>query len=150
MHKILICCLLSQGSPNYDLLAKSGQRSHFIRPQRHFLIMKKYYIYKNLVDLVECDISRNNHITLRCPTLEPLCNSLCGPLTKRFGDPVLSFQDEKADLLKSCFCIRRSNRWTFRSQWQMKHCTASPWVMKTNVTRKCLRKLQSLVKKQPS
>jgi len=37
--------------------------------------------------LVEYSISRKNDIYVRRPALELLCISLCGPRTKRFGDP---------------------------------------------------------------
>jgi len=33
-------------------------------------------------------IPKQSHY-VRCPTLELLCNSLCGPQTKKFGDPAL-------------------------------------------------------------
>jgi len=33
-------------------------------------------------------IPKQSHY-VRCPTLKLLCNSLCGSLPKKFGDPVL-------------------------------------------------------------
>jgi len=32
-------------------------------------------------------ISKQSHC-VKCPVLQPLWNSLCGPLTKTFGDPL--------------------------------------------------------------
>jgi len=46
------------GSPNYGLGAKSGPRRHFVNNEK--TISK---IYKKFVDLAECNISSNNHIT---------------------------------------------------------------------------------------
>jgi len=51
------------GSRNYTPQAKSDPRNHFIRTQNTFCQYEKIYIYKKCVDLVECNISRNNHIT---------------------------------------------------------------------------------------
>jgi len=47
---------LPQGPPNYDPRAKSS-------PQRHFVNNEKVISLQELVDLVECNISRSKHIT---------------------------------------------------------------------------------------
>jgi len=54
-----------QGSPNYAPRAKSSDlRCHFTRPQNTFCQkMKKLYMYKKCIALVECNIFRKNHIT---------------------------------------------------------------------------------------
>ena len=41
----------------------SGSRDHFIRTHSHLWVTKRYYTYGKFFDLVESDISRNNHIT---------------------------------------------------------------------------------------
>jgi len=55
MRQSVTCDVLGQGSPNYGMRAKSGRRRHFFNNEA--------ILYKKLVDLVECNISRNNHIT---------------------------------------------------------------------------------------
>jgi len=63
---------VDQKSPNYSPQAKSGPRSHSNRLTKVFIssgrvgilsIMKKEYIYETFVDLVECNLFRNNNIT---------------------------------------------------------------------------------------
>jgi len=54
---------IEQGSPNYGRRAKSGSRNYFIRPQIHFVHNEKIIYIRKCIDLVECNISRNNRIT---------------------------------------------------------------------------------------
>jgi len=56
---------VAQASATYGLRAKSGPRSHFILPQRHFVSNEKtvYSIYEKFADLAECNTSQSNHIT---------------------------------------------------------------------------------------
>jgi len=68
-----------RGSPNHGPgpnpiheAFPSGPQWHFIQLQS-LSIMKKQYIYENF----------------KSPALELLCNSLCGPLTRKFRDPDL-------------------------------------------------------------
>ena len=42
------CDVLKQGSSNYVSRAKSGPRSHFIRPQRHFVNNEKIMFLRNV------------------------------------------------------------------------------------------------------
>jgi len=72
----------SQSISGFSELWPAGQ----IRPAepfhpaaKHILpMMKKLYIYEKCVDVIECDISRKNHITQDVWPLELLCNSLYG------------------------------------------------------------------------
>jgi len=53
---------LHRGSPHYGPWDKSDLRSH--PAAKHILpIAKKVYICEKCVDLVECNISRKNHVT---------------------------------------------------------------------------------------
>jgi len=49
--------------------------------------MEKQYIYETLDNLVECNFILKQSHYVRCPALELLYSSLCGPLAKTFGDP---------------------------------------------------------------
>jgi len=51
--------------------AKSGPRSHFIRPQRHFVNNEKVINSEKVCDLKECNMTRK-----KCPVLGLLCDSL--------------------------------------------------------------------------
>jgi len=48
--------------------------------------MKKY-IYEKCVDVVECNISRKNHITQNVRPSNCCATALCGPLPKKFREP---------------------------------------------------------------
>jgi len=80
-----------KGSPKYGPRARFGPLSHFIRPQRHFVNNEKTAYLRSICWFarMHCNISRNNHINVRCPALEQLCKNLCGPLAKQFGDPCI-------------------------------------------------------------
>ena len=83
-----------------DKKAKQGQRRSGPNPVREAIpsdlggiwsgrtdnlsVMKKQYMCKTNVGLVECNLFRNN---VRCPTLEMLCSSLCCPLAKSLDIP---------------------------------------------------------------
>ena len=60
-----------------------------ISPSRktHFANNEKKYGYEKYVDFVECNISRKKSHYARCPVLELLCNSLCGPLPNNLKIP---------------------------------------------------------------
>ena len=71
MHETRVSKTIAHG-PNPSCEAVSSD------PRKHFATNEKiYYIYEKLVDLVKWDISQNNHVM----------NSLCGPQTKKFGNP---------------------------------------------------------------
>jgi len=64
LQKIFKRYTVKQGHPRYRPRDKSCPRSHFYPAAKIYCQQWKIkYIYKNLVDLVECNISRNNHIT---------------------------------------------------------------------------------------
>jgi len=47
---------VTPGFPYYTTRARSGPRSHFVSREDILSLMKKYYIYEELIDLVECNI----------------------------------------------------------------------------------------------
>jgi len=52
-------------------------------------IIQAYSIREKLVHSVECNITRNNHIYVRCPALKLLFNNLCGRRIKCLEIPVV-------------------------------------------------------------
>ena len=53
---------LRQGSPNYDLRGQTGSPSHFTLSWKDFVNNQEMiFLQKIVVDLVECNIFRNNH-----------------------------------------------------------------------------------------
>jgi len=64
---------------------------------KHYIVWKNITLYnertlhcihEEFADLVKCYILKQLHC-VRCPTLEPLGNGMCGSPAKTFGDPVL-------------------------------------------------------------
>jgi len=70
-----------QESPNYDPQAKSGPRGHFLKNEKIINLFNKHLLICQNATYLETTT------LLGCPALELLYNSLCGPLTKKFGDP---------------------------------------------------------------
>ena len=69
---------ISKQSP----MAKSGPRSHFIQPQRHFPNNEK-----NKRTICSFGGNRSNHINVKFTVLELLCNSWCVPRDKNVWRP---------------------------------------------------------------
>jgi len=67
-----------------SLFARSGFPSY--GPRRNFVSDEKILFLRKLVDLVEYNIPRKNHITLRRSALDSFCITLFGPWRKKFGD----------------------------------------------------------------
>jgi len=69
---------LVQGSPNYVPEAKSGPRSHFVNEKN---------VCEKFVDLVKCNIIRNNHITWDIRPSNCCVIASVALWQKTFGDP---------------------------------------------------------------
>jgi len=77
-----------EGSPNYS------PRRHFIQPHRHFVNNEKtIYIYETCVDLVDCNLFRNNHIALDVRPSNSCAVAYVAQLAKKFGDPCCRLMD---------------------------------------------------------
>jgi len=77
---------LRQGS-KLQPVAKYCPGSHFYRPQKHFVKNAKVIYLWKFCWLMWYILKQSHYV--KCPALELLCNSLCGPRTKNTGDPVL-------------------------------------------------------------
>jgi len=71
-----------QGPPNHGRQVES-------RPRRHSVNNEKWYFYELLPYLAECNNIPKQSYFVRCPAIELLHNSLCGPLTRKFGGPCI-------------------------------------------------------------
>ena len=72
--------LWDRGSPNNGPRTKSCPRSHFILPQSHFANNEKIIFSRNICWLGRMWLIAKQSHYVRCPALQLLCNSLCGPL----------------------------------------------------------------------
>jgi len=77
---------IDQGSPSYDPRAESGPPESFHPAREDILSITNDNIFpKNCCGRMWHTPKLSQYV--RCAALKLLCNSLCGPLTRQFGDP---------------------------------------------------------------
>ena len=93
---------LDQGSPNYGPRTKSGPRNDFMSNEK-IIYLRTIYGFGRMQH-----IPKQSHYVRR-PTLALLCNNLCGPRMKTFGDPALDYACLRLCSADRIGCIRHTN-----------------------------------------
>ena len=72
---------LNWRSPSYDPRARSGPQRHFANDYRKILFLRNICWFGGMQHIPK----QSRYVSF--PALNLLCNSLCGPLSKIFGEP---------------------------------------------------------------